>query len=124
MKRAGLVLFIFIVISATATGQESGENNLFLNWQKSMEEYSIPGIPFFFVKKVDSNWIGIGFMLNSPGSLEEDSFLREILQDFPLFQFALLVQGRKLSATIIISYEQNTDWHKQSPCLKEGEADQ
>ena len=110
MKRAGLVLFIFIIISVVAAAEETGGPNLFVDWQKALEERHIPGIPFLFVKKVDSNWIGIGFLLNSPESFAEDSFIREIMEEFPLFQLALLVQGRKASTTIIISYEQNKDW--------------
>ena len=110
MKRAGLVLFIFIMISVVAAAEETEGLNLFIDWQKTMEGHHISGIPFFFVKKVDSNWIGIGFLLNSPDSFAEDSFIREIMEEFPFFQLALLVQGRKASTTIIISYEQNKDW--------------
>ena len=111
MKKTGLVLFITLVFPFFAVAEESGrKGTVFTQWQKSLEENKIPGLPVFFVNKVDSNWIGFGFLLNSPESFEQESPFRSLLQQFPLFQAALLLQGKSVSSSIVFSYDRENTW--------------
>jgi len=111
MKKIGLLLFIILAFPIFASGQETGsDGDVLIQLQKSMEDYRIPGIPVFYVKKLGSHLIGIGFLLNSPDSFEEDSPLRYLLEEFPLFQAAILLQGKNYSSSIIFSYDKNKIW--------------
>jgi len=111
MKKTGLVLFLVIAFPFLAAGEEIGkERGILTQWQKSLEESKIPGVPAFFVSKVNSYWIGIGFLLNSPESFEQDSGFRSLLQAFPLFQAALLLYGKSISSNIVFSLEKDNTW--------------
>ena len=111
MKKIGLLLIIALLIPVFAPGQEIRQGgSVFSLWQKSLEEYKIPGVPVVFAKRIDSHLIGFGFLLNSPESFELDSPLRVLMQEFPLFQAALLLQGEGLNSSIVFNYEKNHIW--------------
>ena len=111
MKKIGLLLIIAFLVPVLAPGQEIRQGgSVFSLWQKSLEEYRIPGVPVFFAKRIDSHLIGFGFMLNSPESFEQDSPFRALMQEFPLFQAALLLQGEGLASSLIFNYEKNHAW--------------
>jgi len=111
MKKTGLLLLIILAFPIIAAGQDAGRGeSIFIQWQKSLEDNKIPGVPALFFKKVNSHWIGFGFLLNSPESFEPDSPFRDLMREFPLFQAALLLQDAKLSSSIVFSYEKNKTW--------------
>jgi len=111
MKKTGLLLIIILAFPMIAAGQDAGRGGgIFIQLQKSLEDNKIPGVPALFFKKMNSHLVGFGFLLNSPESFEQDSPFRGFMQDFPLFQAALLLQGAGLSSSIIFSYEKNKTW--------------
>jgi len=111
MKKTGLILFITLVFPFFAAAEEAGRRgSVFIQCQKSLEENKIPGLPVFFANKTNSHWIGFGFLLNSPESFDQESPFRSLLQQFPLFQAAVLLQGKGISSSIVFSYEKNDIW--------------
>ena len=111
MKKIGLLLFITFTFPFFAAAEETGgAGGLFTQWQKSLEEFKVPGIPAFFVKKVNSYLVGIGFLFNSPESFGQNSPFRSLLEEFPLFQAAFLLQDKTISSSIVFSYEKNNTW--------------
>jgi len=111
MKKTCLLLFFILAFPFFTAGDENSRGTgIFTQWQKSLEKYRIPGFPAFFAGKVNSHWIGFGFLLNSPESLEQDSPFRSILSKFPLFQAALLLQDENTSSSVVFSYEKNNVW--------------
>jgi len=111
MKKIGFILFIALAVPFFVIGEETGfKRNIFTQWQNSLEENGIPAVPVFFLNKVNSGWIGFGFMLNSPESLDQDSPFRSLLDEFPLFRVALVLQGKNMSSSIVFNYEKNNNW--------------
>jgi len=111
MKKTGLILFITLAFPFFTCAEEIGrKEGVFAQWQKSLEENKIPGLPVFFANKINSHWIGFGFLLNSPESFDQESPFRSLMQQFPFFQAAVLLQGKGISSSIVFSYERNDIW--------------
>ena len=119
MKKAGLIPFIIITVSAFAVGEGADtvadsvpRINIFEHIQTTMDEYYIPAVPAIFVGKVGSNWIGIGFLFSNPEHFNEDTTMYWLMKNLPLFQFALLLKGTKSRVSFFFNYYRREDYEE------------
>ena len=111
MKRTVLILIITLVFSFFAVAQETGAKMEGAGqWQKTMGEYNIPSIPALFVNKINSHWVGVGFMVNNPESFGKDTPISTFMSKLPAFQAGLFMQGKYSSSSVVVSYGHNNIW--------------